>query len=480
VVFTFWIHNAANIGNSELDKRKRAASASALGVSRRRCSSPHLFSHQSLPSKLSLSLQRLTKVCSLFTLIAMTSHSFQVMFPPEIWRKIFSFIQPNTDQRERVKALHALLLASRFWKVRHGIPSIRLPPTGSYPHMCCQEIAEHALMEKVVVTSYTQLSLLERHLTSAEFVDAGTFVQEFIADLPFASNEWTSRFRGFHQLMAVILSLPNLRAFRLDNHYMRSSIILSLYRTSTHTLTILHMMIDASGENCIPLLAKLTNLTELKVYFSDEHTPALDVEPPVLPGVDVLTLEWPGRVSAGFSRFLSGSRFLNASSVTLIIPRMADEHAFVLADFLENSVNILSQLTLRIPRAVVSLPVVVTSLYEHVHHVAFPEYIPPPSFVKSWRSAALQEISVLSQINDADELWEFLRLFKEHTSGSLEGLVIHVHVCSKYARFTWRGEDQPDNLARFVGKITPIALRLIEKGITIQDEDDMSVVSLGR
>jgi hypothetical protein len=297
----------------------------------------------------------------------------------------------------------------------------------------------------------------------------GALVLNLHVELPWYGTSWESCFYSSRDLVSVLVVLSGLHSFKLLGYPMLSSLLLSAHRSCAESLTTIHLLVGAGDEECISIIAQFPNLTHLSIGLSLGDPPALEIEPLVLPVIQNLSLEWSNTMAVGFNRFILGSRFLNASVVTLIMPKMTDEDAFVLADFLRQSIGSTSWLSLRIPPSVLSLPVVVDVLSTCSQHIEFPDCVPLPSFVDSWRPGSSHAISIFS-FRDGTELWSLLeRLETIDPRGIADAVNIYVRL--EDSRFTWRCGGESEAHARFVGKLMALSLRLEEKGVLVRDED---------
>jgi hypothetical protein len=323
------------------------------------------------------------------------------------------------------------------------------------------------MLERVTLTSYTQLSLFRRRIMTSP--SDGALVLNLHVELPWKGSSWDVCFYGSHDLVSVLVVLSGLHSFELLGYPMLSSLLLSAHRSCVGSLTNIHLLVSAEDEDCISIITQFPNLTQLSICFSLGDPPFLMIEPLVLPVIQYLSLQWLNTMSFGFKRFILGSRFLNASVVTLIMPQMTDEDAFALAVFLRHSIGSTSWLSLRIPPSVASLPIFADVLSTCSQHIEFPDCVPLPSFVDSWRPGSSHAISVFSSM-DGTELWSLLeRLETIDPRGVADAVNIYVRL--EDSRFTWRCGDESEAHARFAGKLMAVSLRLEEKGVLIRDED---------
>jgi hypothetical protein len=324
------------------------------------------------------------------------------------------------------------------------------------------------MLERVSLTSYPQLARFRRHLMARPSV--GSFVQELSVQFPYQKADWEICFFGLNDLATALANTFRLQSFELLDQDMLSSIILSIHRVSAQPLTAIRMTVSARNEDCISIIGEFPQLTDLSVVFRGDRPPALNlVNPLVLPRIRNVSLDWSKPMTTDFSRFFLRCRFLNASTVTLVLSHMRVEDSPFLTGFLRFSIGCVSKLSLRIPPTVLSAPGLADALSRCARHVEFIEFVPLPPFVDLWLAVPPYAMAICSSV-EGTELWALLdRIAANNRQDVANTRDVFVHL--KGSRFTWRcGETSPAH-AQFVGKVLAIALQLQEKGVLIRDED---------
>jgi hypothetical protein len=329
-------------------------------------------------------------------------------------------------------------------------------------------MAERAMLERVSLTSYTQLSCFRRYIMAKPSVQA--FVRELSVHVSFKEASWSVCFDGLNDLSTALANMSRLQSFKLLGHDMLSCIILSTHRASAQSLTAFHMILSGRDDACISIIGEFPQLTELSVVFRGDWLPSLDaVNPLVLPNIRIISLGCWEPMTVGISRFIRGCSFLNASAVTLVLSQMTVEDAPFLTDFLRSSIGFVSKLSLRIPPTVLSAPGLANVLSRCARHVEFLEFVPLPTFVDLWLAASPYAVSICSSV-EGTELWAFLGRIA--TTGRQDvANKRNVFIRLNGSRFTWRCGGTSPAHAQFIGNLLGLALQLQEKGVLIHDED---------